>query len=69
MYEALSSFAQTWGLLSFIAMFGAVLVYALWPKNQDKFDRAAAVPLEDEGPLVDETEEGDHLTRQEPSHG
>ncbi|WP_306015260.1 cbb3-type cytochrome c oxidase subunit 3 [Oceanicaulis sp. MMSF_3324] len=48
MYETLSSFAQTWGLIGFVALFAGVLVYALWPKNQDKFDDAARVPLEDD---------------------
>ncbi|MBL4537192.1 MAG: cbb3-type cytochrome c oxidase subunit 3 [Oceanicaulis sp.] len=46
MYETLSSFAQTWGLIGFVVIFAMVLVYALWPKNQDKFDDAARVPLE-----------------------
>lgn len=45
MYEILSSFAQTWGLLFFVVMFGTALVYALWPKNQNRFDRAASAPL------------------------
>jgi len=48
MYETLASFAQTWGLLMFVALFGGVLVYALWPKNQDKFDDAARTPLNDD---------------------
>jgi len=55
MYEALATFAQTWGLLFFMALFGAVIVYALWPRNQDKFDAAARVPLSDDSkPLADE---------------
>ena len=48
MYETLSSFAQTWGLLFFIAMFAVALFYALRPKHQDKFDAAARMPLEDD---------------------
>lgn len=48
MYEMLSSFAQTWGLIGFVVIFAMVLVYALWPKNQDKFDDAARVPLSDD---------------------
>ena len=50
MYEALSSFAQTGGLLYFVVMFAAALVYALWPRNQEKFDAAARLPLSDGGP-------------------
>ena len=47
MYEALSSFAQTWGLLLFVLLFAGVLVYALWPGNRDRFRRAAHMPLDD----------------------
>lgn len=52
MYEMLSSFAQTGGLIYFCAIFAVVLVYALWPKNQDKFDAAARLPLNDEDPAA-----------------
>lgn len=45
MYDALASFAQTWGLLFFFLMFGCALIYALWPKNQERFNRAAHAPL------------------------
>jgi len=48
MYDTLASFAQTWGLLMFVALFGGVLVYALWPRNQRKFDEAARTPLKDD---------------------
>ncbi|MEO1039093.1 MAG: cbb3-type cytochrome c oxidase subunit 3 [Pseudomonadota bacterium] len=48
MYQTLSHFAQTWGLLFFMALFAGVVVYAMWPKNQDKFDAAARVPLNDD---------------------
>lgn len=55
MYDALSTFAQTWGLLFFIALFIGVLVYALWPRNQEKFEEAARVPLrEDDKPAAAE---------------
>lgn len=64
MYEFLSSFAQTWGLLLFIAGFGAIVTYALWPRNQAKFDRFARLPLEEAGPLPDDaraqTKDADH---------
>lgn len=52
MYEILSSFAQTWGLLLFVMLFLGALAYALWPKNQDRFDKAAQAPLnESDTPL------------------
>ncbi len=54
MYEVLSSFAQTWGMLLFVTLFIGALTYALWPKNQDRFDRAANAPLnEPEKPASD----------------
>lgn len=48
MYEALASFAQTWGLLFFVTVFIGVLIYALWPKNSARFDAAAHMPLNDD---------------------
>lgn len=50
MYEILASFAQTGGLVYFVVMFAVAVAYALWPKNQDTFDRAAKLPLSDGGP-------------------
>ena len=50
MYEALSSFAQTGGLIYFVLMFAGALAYALWPSNKSKFKDAAQLPLSDEGP-------------------
>ncbi len=48
MYEMLSQVAQTWGLVLFVIAFLLVLVYALNPRNQKKFDAARRIPLEDE---------------------
>ena len=47
-YEQVAGFAQSWGLIYFILMFAAICVYALWPDNEDKFNRAAHMPLDDE---------------------
>ncbi|KAA5805366.1 cbb3-type cytochrome c oxidase subunit 3 [Alkalicaulis satelles] len=47
MYESLAHFAQSWGLVAFMIFFAGVLVYALWPKNRDKFNAAARSVLED----------------------
>lgn len=49
MHEFLSNLAQTLGLLMFIAAFAMVLFYALAPGNGKKFDRAAQLPLEEDG--------------------
>ncbi|WP_421788606.1 cbb3-type cytochrome c oxidase subunit 3 [Hyphobacterium sp.] len=59
MYDTLASFAQTWGLLFFFAVFIGVLIYALWPKNRDKFDRAARLPLNDDMPADERRKEDD----------
>ncbi|MEO0608196.1 MAG: cbb3-type cytochrome c oxidase subunit 3 [Pseudomonadota bacterium] len=50
MYETLASFAQTGGLIYFVLLFLGALTYALWPRNQDTFDAAARLPLDDGGP-------------------
>lgn len=47
MYEALASFAQTWGLIAFMAFFIGVIAYAVWPKNRDKFNAAARSVLDE----------------------
>ncbi|MEM7638694.1 MAG: cbb3-type cytochrome c oxidase subunit 3 [Pseudomonadota bacterium] len=51
MYETLASFAQTGGLIYFVLIFLGALTYALWPRNQEKFDAAARLPLDDGGPI------------------
>ena len=47
-YQDLAAFAQTWGLVYLMILFAGVLVYALWPKNKEKFDRAARMPLDED---------------------
>jgi cytochrome c oxidase cbb3-type subunit 4 len=53
MYEFLSQFAQTGGLLLFVLAFVLVLIYALAPSNRKKFDHAARLPM-------DESEDNEH---------
>jgi cytochrome c oxidase cbb3-type subunit IV len=48
MYQFLASIAQSVGVLYFMAVFALVVLYALWPRNRTRFERAAAVPLDDE---------------------
>ncbi|WP_374763279.1 cbb3-type cytochrome oxidase subunit 3 [Yunchengibacter salinarum] len=48
MYADLIYFAETWGLVFLVALFLVAVVYALWPRNRDMFDRAAHLPLEDD---------------------
>jgi len=47
-HESIRAFAATWGLAYFALMFAAAVVYALWPGNRAKFERAARLPLEEE---------------------
>jgi cytochrome c oxidase cbb3-type subunit 4 len=44
-YRAFAEFAQTWGLIYFVAIFALVLLYALWPSRKKQFDEAARIPL------------------------
>ena len=47
-YSALAEFAQTWGLIYFVAVFLGVIAYALWPSRKTKFDEAAHIPLRED---------------------
>ncbi len=47
-YEEVVAFSQTYGLLYLVGLFAVVLVYALWPKNKEKFDHAAHIPLNED---------------------
>lgn len=47
-YRAAAEFAQTWGLVYFVAIFVVVLLYALWPSRQQQFDEAARIPLRED---------------------
>ncbi len=58
MYSLLASFAQTWGMLLFIVLFTGALAYALWPRNQHRFDEAARMPLNDsDEPIIESASE------------
>ena len=47
-YRAVAEFAQTWGLVYFVAIFAMVLLYALWPSRKKQFDEAARIPLRED---------------------
>ncbi len=57
-YEWLVAVTQIAGLILFLGLFLAVLVYALWPGNKKRFERASRVPLEDSERPDNETERG-----------
>lgn len=39
-YDTVATFSQVTSLLLFVALFGAVVAYALWPSNKAKFEAA-----------------------------
>lgn len=39
-HDSVVAFAKSWGLFYLIALAGGVLIYALWPGNRKRFDRA-----------------------------
>ena len=47
-YRAVAEFAQTWGLVYFVVIFVAVLLYALWPSRKKQFEEAARIPLRED---------------------
>ena len=47
-YESAAAFAQTSGLLYFIGIFLAVILYAFWPRNRSRFEAAAHLPLSED---------------------
>ena len=50
-YQDASEFARSWGLVFLMLMFGVAVVYALWPSNRQKFNKAAHMPLDEEPEL------------------
>ena len=47
-YETVSRFAQQGGTLYFGLLFMGGLIYALWPRHKEAFQRLARLPLEDD---------------------
>ncbi|HPE29544.1 MAG TPA: cbb3-type cytochrome c oxidase subunit 3 [Parvularculaceae bacterium] len=47
-HETLTAFAKTYGLIYMMIVFFGALIYALWPANQSKFDKAASSILEED---------------------
>jgi cytochrome c oxidase cbb3-type subunit IV len=46
--HVLSTFVTQWWTPIFVGVFLAILVYALWPRNRETFDRAAQLPLRED---------------------
>ncbi len=47
-YETISTFAKSWGLVYLLVLFFGAALYAFWPRNKAKFDKAARMPLEED---------------------
>ena len=47
-YTALASFAQSWGLLYFAAVFFGIVVWVMWPSRKRKLEDAADIPLRED---------------------
>ncbi len=43
----ISTLVTTFWTPVFVMIFLGILAYALWPRNREKFDAAARMPLED----------------------
>jgi cytochrome c oxidase cbb3-type subunit IV len=46
-FENVSVFSQTWGLIYLVVLFLGVMIYALRPSAQKKFDDAASIPFKE----------------------
>ena len=47
-YDIVAKVVQQGGTVYFMLMFAAVLTYAFWPKNREKFRKAARAALDAE---------------------
>lgn len=54
-HDTVVGFAKSFGLFYLIAMSIGICIYAFWPRNRGRFDRAKRSILDDEaGPLTGE---------------
>jgi cytochrome c oxidase cbb3-type subunit IV len=47
-YAFLASIAQQLGVVFFMTIFIGVVAYAVWPKNRERFEEAAEIPLKED---------------------
>ena len=47
-YTFLAGIAQQFGVVFFMTIFAGVVLYALWPKNRERFDAASEIPLKED---------------------
>jgi len=46
-YDILAHVIKLGGTVAFFGIFLIVILYALWPRNKARFERAAQIPLSD----------------------
>ena len=44
----IAALVTTWWTPVFVGLFVAIVIYALWPRNRAKFDKAARLPLRED---------------------
>ncbi len=59
-YQTFTMLTQIIGLILFIGLFLAVLIYALWPGNKKRFERASKLPLDQDDKPEQDTQRGDN---------
>ncbi len=47
-YESIATFSKSWGLVYLVVLFVGACLYAFWPRNKEKFDQAARMPLDED---------------------
>jgi len=45
-YDTLAHVIKMGGTITFFSLFLVAIIYAIWPKNRAKFDKAARQPLD-----------------------
>ena len=50
-FEDVVAFTRSWDAVYFGIMFAVAFAYALWPSNKAAFQRAAEIPLNEDGDL------------------
>lgn len=45
-YDQIAHVVKIGGTVAFTAVFVGAILYALWPKNKDRFDHASHIPLQ-----------------------
>ena len=48
-HDFLTGFSNSAGLFYLIALFAGVVVYAYWPRNKQRFEKAAKDAIADDG--------------------